>query len=68
MLNGPAPKREIVLGGPLNEAPQWFTADEIYSHLYTEHRIYVPREVAHWIADGFQKAFEKGWALRDGQP
>jgi len=50
------------------EAPQWYTADEVHEYLAGQHRIYVSVDIANWIADGFQEAFEKGWALRDGQP
>ncbi len=65
--------REEGTESSLNEAPRWYTADEIHKHLAEEHRIYASVDVANWIADGFQKAFEKGFqigqqSLRDGQP
>ncbi len=55
----------------LNEAPQWYSEEEIHSLCLSEFGA-CPREFSKWVADNYQKAFEKGHSmgmrLRDGRP
>ena len=49
------------------EMKPWLTADEVHKYLASKHRMYVSVDIANWIADGFQKAFDLGYQLRDSR-
>ncbi len=70
------PQRDSTEGisdSSLNEAPQWYSAQEIRYVFHKDFRLDGVDRVCDWVADNYQKAFEKGFQLgqqsvRDGQP